>query len=127
HTETETALQLVCSLYPLWVVRGRTLEGLTWFDSIQLSTKIVEVSPAIRARALADNAAIRAYADTSYGTGQAEEALAIARELDDPALIARALTSCVITAMWDAEVALSYISEAIDVARELDDKWRLSQ
>ncbi len=127
HNEYETALQLACSLNPLWVVRGRTLEGLTWFDSSRLSDRGVEVSRAVRARALADNAALRAYADTSSGTGQAEEALALARELDDPALLARALISCIITAAWDPEAAMPYIAEAIDVARELDDKWRLSQ
>ena len=28
----ERALQLASSLYPLWLVRGRPLEGLAWFD-----------------------------------------------------------------------------------------------
>ena len=36
HHEIERALQLACSLYPLWLMRGRPLEGLAWFDSIGL-------------------------------------------------------------------------------------------
>ena len=47
--------------------------------------------------------------------------------LDDPALLARALTSCIAAAAFNLEAAQPYIAEAIDVARELGDKWRLSQ
>ncbi len=129
HQEIERALQLVCSLHPLWLLRGRPQEGLAWFDAAftVMSDPDVEVGAAVRARALADSAALAAFTAGLAGISQAEEALAIARELDDPVLLARALTSCVATAAWDAEAAQPYIAEAVDVARELDDKWRLSQ
>ena len=56
-----------------------------------------------------------------------KQALAIARELDDPALLARALTACGSAAVYDADVARRYFAEAIGLARALGDQWRLSQ
>ena len=59
---------------------------------------------------------------------QAQHALAIAREVDDPALLARASTAYgVIVAVLRAEAADPYFAEAIGLARALDDRWRLSQ
>jgi hypothetical protein len=58
---------------------------------------------------------------------QAQKALAIAREVDDPALLARALTACGAVAGNNAELARPYFAEAIGLARALDDRWRLSQ
>ena len=60
---------------------------------------------------------------------QAQQALAIAREVDDPALLARALTACGFIAglAINAEVARAYFAEAIGLARAVDDRWRLSQ
>ena len=58
---------------------------------------------------------------------QAQQALALAREVDDPAVLARALTACGFTAAYNAELAGPYFAEAIELARELDDQWRLSQ
>ncbi len=62
-------------------------------------------------------------------TDQAERALAIARELDDPALLARALTACGVVAglKYNAEAAGTHYSEASVFARKLDDRWSLSQ
>ena len=48
----------------------------------------------MRARALADKAVLDAWVGAADSMDQAEQALAIARELDDPALLARALTAC---------------------------------
>jgi DNA-binding CsgD family transcriptional regulator/tetratricopeptide (TPR) repeat protein len=58
---------------------------------------------------------------------QALQALAIAREVDDPALLLRALTACGDIAVYDPEVAQPYFAEAIGVARSVGDEWRLSQ
>src|SRR5262249_60375484 len=58
---------------------------------------------------------------------RAQQALAIARDIDDRAVLARALTACGFTAAYNAELAGAYFAEAIELARELDDKWRLSQ
>ena len=58
-----------------------------------------------------------------------EQALAIARDVDDPALLARTLTACGFIAGqgYNAEVARAYFAEAIGLARAVDDRWRLSQ
>ena len=61
--------------------------------------------------------------------GQAQQALAIARELDEPVLLARTLTAYGFIAGegYDTEVARACFAEAIGLARALDDRWRLSQ
>jgi DNA-binding CsgD family transcriptional regulator len=58
---------------------------------------------------------------------QAQEALAIAREVDEPALLARALTACGGIAVYDPEVARPYFAEGVGLARSIGDKWRLCQ
>jgi DNA-binding CsgD family transcriptional regulator len=81
----------------------------------------------VRARALADKALLNAWGLSLDSTDLAEEAVAIAREMEDPALLARALTACVGIAAYNAEVARPYFAEAIEIARALGDQWRLSQ
>ena len=49
---------------------------------------------AVRAGALADKAVLDAWVAARFSMDQAQQAVAIAREMDDPALLARALTSC---------------------------------
>jgi DNA-binding NarL/FixJ family response regulator len=58
---------------------------------------------------------------------QAQQALAIARELDDPALLARALLACGSVACHDAAVARAYLAEAIGLARVIGEGWILGQ
>ena len=127
-SDTERALSLASSLQPLWMTRGRLLEGRAWFDAVlaEADPENVEVPPAVRIRALADTAVLNIYGGGR--TDQAERALAIARELDDPALLARALTACGVVAglRYDAEAARTHYSEASVLARKLDDRWSLS-
>ena len=86
------------------------------------------VAPAVLARALADSATLGLWVGAADSPDQAQQALAIAREVDDPALLARALTACgYIAAYFDAEAARAYLAEAIGLARALGDRWRLSQ
>ena len=102
------ALALASSLQPLWQARGRIREGLTWFDTAlaDLDAHHPEVAPAVRARALADSATLGLWVGAADSPDQAQQALAIAREVDDPALLARALTACgYIAAYFDAEAA----------------------
>ena len=82
----------------------------------------------MRARALADRATLGVWVASAESPDQAQQALAIAREVDDPALLIRALTACgYIAAYFDAEAAGPYLAEAIGLARDLGDRWRLSQ
>ena len=96
NSDIELALALASSLQPLWHARGRIREGLTWFDTAlaDLDAQHPEVAPAVRARALADCAALGLWAGAADSLDQAQQALAIAREVEDPALLARALTAC---------------------------------
>ena len=108
HSDFELALELASSLQPLWQARGRLREGLAWFDAAlaDLDAHHPEVAPAVRARALADQAVLATVAVAADSLDQAQQALAIAREVDDPALLARALTACgVIAVLPIAEVA----------------------
>jgi DNA-binding CsgD family transcriptional regulator len=57
----------------------------------------------------------------------AERILAAARELGDPALVARALTACACRAADDRESSVAYFTEAAAVARDEGDSWWLGQ
>src|SRR5271165_2344937 len=129
NSDVELALALASSLQPLWHPR-RFQEGLAWLDAAlaDLDAKHAEVTPAVRARALADRAMLGILAGAAASLDQARQALAIAREVDDPALLVRALTAGgYIASFFDAEAARAYVAEAIGLARELGDPWRLTQ
>ena len=84
--DSELALRLASSLLPLWL-RGRALEGLAWFYVVLVDDPAL-AAPA-RAGALADKALLDFYTGNFFRVDLAEHALAIARGLDDPALLAR--------------------------------------
>jgi hypothetical protein len=131
NSDIELALTLASSLQPLWEARGRLLEGLVWFDAAlaDLDTHHPDgVAPAARARALADRAMLAIRVGAAESLDNAQQSLAIARELDDPALLARALTACGYPAIaQNAKVAGPYFAEALGLARALGDPRRLSQ
>ena len=131
NSDIELALALASSLQPLWLGRGRIREGRVWLDAAlaDLDAPHPGVAPAVRARALADRALLAIRVDATDGLDQAQQALAIARELDDPALLARTLTACGFIADqgYNFELARECFTEAIGLARALDDRRRLSQ
>ena len=129
NADTALALELASSLQPLWLTRGRVQEGTAWFNAALADAKVhqVEVPPAVRARALADKAALDAIQSVHDDVDEALQALAIARELDDPALLLRTLTACGGIGAYDAEAARPFLDEALELARTLGDDWRLSQ
>jgi predicted ATPase/DNA-binding CsgD family transcriptional regulator len=131
HSNIELALTLASSLQPLWLARGRTREGWAWFDTALTDDVAhdLEVAAAVRARALADSALLDTWADSATSADRAQQALVIARELDDPAILVPALTVCGLIASYsyDAEVTRTCFAEALGLARALNDRWRLSQ
>jgi DNA-binding CsgD family transcriptional regulator len=130
NSDIEPALTLASSLQLLWQARGRLGEGLAWFDAAltDLDAYHPGVTPAVRARALADRATLGLWAGAVDSPDKAQQALAIAREVDDPVLLVRALTARgYIAAYFDAESASAYLAEAIGLARDLGDRWRVSQ
>jgi predicted ATPase/class 3 adenylate cyclase/DNA-binding CsgD family transcriptional regulator len=129
NSDTALALTLASSLQPLWITRGRVREGRSGFDAV-LTDEVAQdagVAVAVRARALADKAVLDMILVAADSLDQAQQAAALARDIDDPAVLARALTACGFTAAYNAELAGTYFAEAIELARELDDRWRLSQ
>ncbi len=131
NSAIELALALASSLQPLWLARGRIQEGGAWFDAAlaDLDAQHPGVAPAVRARALADRALLAIRVDATDSLDQAQQALAIARELDDPALLARTLTAYGFIADqgYNVELARECFAEAIGLARATDDRWRLNQ
>jgi predicted ATPase/class 3 adenylate cyclase/DNA-binding CsgD family transcriptional regulator len=125
---TARALELSSSLQPLWLARGRLVEGLAWLDAALASCNEngSELPSTVRARALADKAVLNSWVDVSVSLNQAQEALAIARDADDPGLLTRALTACGCITAHEPDVARPYFDEAIKMARSLGDSWRLS-
>jgi DNA-binding CsgD family transcriptional regulator len=124
HGDTGLAARLALSLQPLWA-HSRTLEGLAWLDAVL--TDSTPVAPGARAHALADKVILEAVAGVYYRIDEAEQAVAIARELDDPGLLAWALAACGFTCCYSPEIALPYFQEAIELGPALGDGWRLSQ
>jgi predicted ATPase/class 3 adenylate cyclase/DNA-binding CsgD family transcriptional regulator len=130
NSDTEVAMQLASSLWPLWAKRGRGREGLAWFDVVLTAEHghHGEVTAAVRARALADKAVIDAALMGDYRSkDKAEQALAIARELDDQALLVRSLYACCVMNAPTPESARPYFVEAIALARARGDRWMLSR
>ncbi len=131
NADIEPALAMVSALQPLWFTRGRIREGLAWFEGAftDLDGRRDQVAAAVYARALADKASLDASVGDIDSLAQAEQALAIARDLDEPTLLARTLTACGCCAGlgYNAAAAWAYFTEAIGLARASDDRWRLSQ
>src|SRR6476646_1207633 len=126
---TEDALRLVSSLQPLWLSRGRILEGLSWLyaipaDETQYASRVPR---AVHARALADKAMLASVISAPDTLEHVEQSLTIAREVGEPALLLRALTACGSTAVFTPDMARPYLAEALELARALGDTWRLSQ
>ena len=89
NSDTALASQLASSLQPLWLhgaASGKGWPGSTPRSPTKMPTP-AEVAPAVRAAVLADKATLNAYMGATDSMEQAHEALAIAREVDDPALV----------------------------------------
>jgi predicted ATPase/class 3 adenylate cyclase/DNA-binding CsgD family transcriptional regulator len=130
NSDIELALALASSLRLLWMSRGRLREGLAWFDAALADDngQYPEAAGTVRAEALAERAMLAVRMGAANSPDQAQQALAIAREVDDPALLALALTACGYTAAFNNPgVAQRYFVEAIELARSVGDRWRLSQ
>ncbi|KLO32936.1 helix-turn-helix transcriptional regulator [Mycobacterium haemophilum] len=129
-SDTELALVLASSLQPVWLTRGRISEGRAWFDAVLRGEDGGQLGlpPVMCARALADKAVLDIFVDVAAGIDHAQQALQIARDVDDPALLSRVLTACGLSAVMAGDDAADrYFTEAIGLARASNDRWRLSQ
>jgi predicted ATPase/DNA-binding CsgD family transcriptional regulator len=126
NSDLERALLLASALQPLRFAQGRLQEGLTWFNAILNGEHTL--TPAIRARAIAERAVLDVWNAGTAGGGQAEEALTIARGVGNPVLLLRVLNACCRIAVFYADGAgRQHFAEATSLARELNDEWRLSE
>ncbi|OBH05809.1 LuxR family transcriptional regulator [Mycobacterium sp. E1747] len=129
NNEIPRALQLASALQTLWTTRGRVREGTAWFDAAlaDAAAHDVEVPLAVRARALADKATLEGAQTIHENMDEALEALALAREIGEPALLVRALAGCGIIFAYNAVAADTYFTEALGLARMVGDDRSLSQ
>jgi len=129
NSDTALALTLASSLQPLWISRGRAREGRAWFETVFTDevAQDADVATAVRARSLADISVLDTFFGAADSLNRAQQALGLARDIEEPAVLARALTACGLAAAYNAELAGEYFAEAVELARELDDRWRLSQ
>jgi predicted ATPase/class 3 adenylate cyclase/DNA-binding CsgD family transcriptional regulator len=123
--DAELALRLTSSLTPLW--QPRPAEGVAWFDTVLDDGDAHHIAPTLRARALADRVLLVSGIgwDTRVAA-LAKESLAIARECDSEALLARALAACGLIG-FKSEAGRRHRAEAIGLARRLGDRLTLSQ
>ncbi|HEY2089045.1 MAG TPA: adenylate/guanylate cyclase domain-containing protein, partial [Mycobacterium sp.] len=129
NADVEMAMAMASALQPLWLTRGRILEGLNWLSTaLACDGPQSADAPATRARAFADKALLLSFTGSTEGRDEAEQALATAREVGEPALVVRALTSCgALANPYDRQVAGSLFAEATELARELGDFRSLAQ
>jgi predicted ATPase/class 3 adenylate cyclase len=128
NSDIEGAMKLASSLHSMWVPLGRMHEGLAWFDAL-LPMKHDwrdQVSAAVHARALADRGVLEMMARGAGAADGVEEALAIAREVGDPALLMRALVARGFIAAGCGESADALLAEALGLARESGDRGMLT-
>jgi hypothetical protein len=127
--DTDHVLGLASSLQPLWRARGRLLEGAAWLDAALADHDAHPggVDRGLYARTLANRAFLDAHMVITDHLDLAQQALAIARDIDDPMLLARALAACGGVAFYNPDVARPFLAEAVDLARSTGDKWTLAE
>jgi predicted ATPase/class 3 adenylate cyclase/DNA-binding CsgD family transcriptional regulator len=116
----ESMLRLVTALALFWVLRGHTADGGRWFGRALARDDGPSV---IRARALWGAAYVAIYGD-DHETGDlcAPQALAMARDLDDPWTIARATNAYSYVALWrNAAQARADLVRGVEIARSIGD------
>ncbi|MFV8319889.1 LuxR C-terminal-related transcriptional regulator [Mycobacterium sp. 23] len=123
--DRESALRLASSLQEFWLRTGIFREALAAFDAVLTDGRPEEIAPGVWVRAVADQCAIAGWAGAHGHTDLAQEALEVARKLDDPALLARALGACGTATFYNAEVAQAHFTEAIELARAVGEEWSL--
>ncbi|WP_155763741.1 LuxR family transcriptional regulator [Mycobacterium asiaticum] len=123
----ETALRLVSALQRFWIRSGRFREALVAFDALLTDWDSSPVAPPVWVRAVADRSALAVWAGATTDLDRAEQAVAVARKLDDPALLTHALIGCGMLAVYNAEICQPYLDEAIELARARRDQWALSK
>ena len=125
--DVQKALRLASSLQPFWLARGRLREGMAWFDDAMPDTPGPDLAPEVWVRAVVHTSTLAAWLEAPTNLEQVQTALSIARQLDDPTLIATTLNVCSILTRYDAETSRVYVAEATELARASNDRRTLCE
>ncbi|MCV7312281.1 helix-turn-helix transcriptional regulator [Mycobacterium paraffinicum] len=123
------ALRLVSALQRVWLTRGRFREGVAGFDAVLGDERYrdADVEPEVWVRAVADAGLLAVWFSVPFSLRRAQQALAVAREVGDEALVVHTLMTCSMLAFNDPELAAPYFVEAADLARASGDLAALAQ
>jgi predicted ATPase/class 3 adenylate cyclase len=126
--EAGRAQQSAGALWRFWQQRGHLAESQRWFEEILNMASGQGRTPA-RAKALIGAGGIAWWRQDRVAAGAAyEEALAIERELGDPARIAEALYNLAfVVAGEDLESAARMLEESLELFREVGDERGMAQ
>jgi predicted ATPase/DNA-binding CsgD family transcriptional regulator len=128
NSDAELALTLASSLLPLWLSRGLMQEGLNWLVAALANADRDDAGASVaQVRASVVKVVLESFRGMTIDRDDVERTLAAARELGDPALVARALTACACRAADDRELSVACFAESAALAREIGDSWWLVQ
>ena len=120
----EQASRLATALVLWWAMRGRCREGLAW---LARATECAVRQPSARAATLWGMGLLaRQLGDVETATVRGRESLAVAEELDDTRLCARALGvlgAVGISAGEEPRAGMEQLEESIALARRAGDSW----
>jgi predicted ATPase/class 3 adenylate cyclase len=121
--DAERAQAAAAALWRFWQQRGHLAEGRRLLDEV-LAMPAGQAPTAARARALAGAGGIAWWSDQSASRRFYDEALAIARELGDPAGLAEALynEAFVVAAEDDLDAAVGLLQESLELFRRVGDE-----
>jgi tetratricopeptide (TPR) repeat protein len=110
------------ALWRFWQQRGHLAEGRRWLEEVLAMPSGQAPTPA-RAKALAGAGGIAWWSDQAASRALYSEALAIQRELGDPARLAEALyNQAFVVAGDDLEAAAGLLEESLDLFRRVGDE-----
>jgi predicted ATPase/class 3 adenylate cyclase/DNA-binding CsgD family transcriptional regulator len=121
--DMQTALRIASALQPLWIARGRFVEGMRWFDAA-LGGR--DAATPIEVAALADREYLATWASRA-DSDAAARAVAAARRLGDIATLARALAAAAVIAGLEGDTDSPFLAEAIRLATDTGLRWLLCQ
>jgi predicted ATPase/class 3 adenylate cyclase/DNA-binding CsgD family transcriptional regulator len=111
------SLELVTTLHELWFRRGRQNEGAVALNALLDHPHCRGAVPAeLWVRGVADHAILAAGMTMPVDEERAQEALACARDIGDPALVSRCLLACGMLAFYDLARAHACFAEAVEMA-----------
>ena len=124
----DLALRLVVALGLFWLVHGHFSEGLFWHRRVL--ARIPRRPSTLRCKAvwgLGHLSLTCVEMANGFGVAELDEALAHARELGDPALLARPLADQGLIQVYLApDSALETLDEALESARRSGDEWAVT-